>query len=162
VLADFQITIPELGTLRAEHRPHTFITSNRTREIHDALKRCCIYHWIDYADAERELEIVLAKVPDAAPALASQVVAFVQRLRAEDLYKTSGRVSRNNSGSLDRRGEGWRRTARHGRIDRCRSTNTSASRAKVRTGSSWTRVGSSASRRPARNTGGSRLASPAA
>jgi len=90
LLADFQITIPELGTLRAEHRPITFITSNRTREIHDALKRRCIYHWIDYPTAERELEIVLAKVPEASPALARQVVAFVQRLRAEDLYKRPG------------------------------------------------------------------------
>jgi len=90
LLADFQITIPELGTLRAEHRPITFITSNRTREIHDALKRRCIYHWIDYPTAERELEIVLAKVPEASPALAKQVVAFVQRLRGEDLYKRPG------------------------------------------------------------------------
>lgn len=90
LLADFQITIPELGTLRAEHRPITFITSNRTREIHDALKRRCIYHWIDYPGAERELEILEAKVPEAAPGLARQVVAFVQRLRREDLYKLPG------------------------------------------------------------------------
>jgi MoxR-like ATPase len=90
LLADFQITIPELGTLRAEHTPITFITSNRTREIHDALKRRCIYHWIDYPSAERELEIVLAKVPDASRILAERVVAFVQRLRAEDLYKRPG------------------------------------------------------------------------
>jgi len=90
LLADFQITIPELGTLRAGHRPLTFITSNRTREIHDALKRRCIYHWIDYPSAERELEIVIAKVPEAAPALARQVVTFVQRLRSEDLYKRPG------------------------------------------------------------------------
>jgi MoxR-like ATPase len=90
LLADFQITIPELGTLRADHRPFTFITSNRTREIHDALKRRCIYHWIDYPTAEREIEIVIAKVPEAAQALAHQVVAFVQRLRQEDLYKLPG------------------------------------------------------------------------
>lgn len=90
LLADFQITIPELGTLKADHRPLTFITSNRTREIHDALKRRCIYHWIDYPTPERELEIVLAKVPEAADALARQVVAFVQRLRDEDLYKLPG------------------------------------------------------------------------
>jgi MoxR-like ATPase len=90
LLADFQITIPELGTLRAEHRPITFITSNRTREIHDALKRRCLYHWIDYPNPERELEILLAKVPEAAPALAHQVVAFVQRLRAEELSKLPG------------------------------------------------------------------------
>ena len=90
LLADYQITIPELGTLRAEHRPRVFITSNRTREIHDALKRRCVYHWIDYPSAERELEIVLAKVPEAPAALARQVVAFVQLLRAEDLYKRPG------------------------------------------------------------------------
>ncbi len=90
LLADFQITIPELGTLHAEHRPLTFITSNRTREIHDALKRRCIYHWIDYPSAELELEIILAKVPEAPAALARQVVAFVQRLRQEELYKRPG------------------------------------------------------------------------
>jgi len=90
LLADFQVTIPELGTLRARHRPQVFITSNRTREIHDALKRRCIYHWIDYPTAERELEIVRAKVPDAEAALAARLVAFVQSLRAEDLYKRPG------------------------------------------------------------------------
>lgn len=90
LLADFQITIPELGTLRAEHAPRVFITSNRTREIHDALKRRCIYHWIDYPSEERELEIVLAKVPEAPAALSEQVVRFVQRLREEDLYKRPG------------------------------------------------------------------------
>jgi MoxR-like ATPase len=90
LLADYQITIPELGTLRAEHRPIVFITSNRTREIHDALKRRCIYHWIDYPSAERELEIILAKVPEAPAALSRQVVSFVQRLRGEDLYKRPG------------------------------------------------------------------------
>jgi len=90
LLADFQITIPELGTFRAEHAPVAVITSNRTREIHDALKRRCIYHWIDYPTSERELEIVLAKVPEAAQGLATQVVAFVQRLRHEELYKLPG------------------------------------------------------------------------
>jgi MoxR-like ATPase len=90
LLADFQVTIPELGTLRAEHRPQVFITSNRTREIHDALKRRCIYHWIDYPTAARELEIVRAKVPEAEAALAAQLVAFVQTLRDEDLYKRPG------------------------------------------------------------------------
>jgi MoxR-like ATPase len=90
LLADYQITIPELGTLRAEHRPIVFITSNRTREIHDALKRRCIYHWIDYPNADRELQIILSKVPEAPEALARQVVAFVQRLRSEDLYKRPG------------------------------------------------------------------------
>jgi MoxR-like ATPase len=90
LLADYQITIPELGTLRAEHRPIVFITSNRTREIHDALKRRCIYHWIDYPNADRELQIIRSKVPEAPEALARQVVAFVQRLRSEDLYKRPG------------------------------------------------------------------------
>jgi len=90
LLADFQITIPELGTFRAEHAPVTIITSNRTREIHDALKRRCIYHWIDYPSPELELEIVLAKVPEAAEELAGQVVAFIQRLRHEELYKLPG------------------------------------------------------------------------
>jgi MoxR-like ATPase len=90
LLADFQITIPELGTLRAEHAPLVFITSNRTREIHDALKRRCIYHWIDYPTAERELQIVLAKVPEAPAALAAQIVGFVQRLRRDELYKRPG------------------------------------------------------------------------
>jgi MoxR-like ATPase len=90
LLADYQITIPELGTLRADHRPLVFITSNRTREIHDALKRRCIYHWIDYPSADRELQIIRSKVPEAPEALARQVVAFVQRLRSEDLYKRPG------------------------------------------------------------------------
>jgi MoxR-like ATPase len=90
LLGDFQITVPELGTFRADHPPVTIITSNRTREIHDALKRRCIYHWIDYPTAERELRIVLHKVPEAGPLLAEQVVAFVQRLRDEELYKLPG------------------------------------------------------------------------
>jgi len=90
LLADFQITIPELGTLKAEHRPLVFLTSNRTREIHDALKRRCIYHWIDYPTSERELEILEAKVPEVGAALARQIVAFVQRLRREDLDKRPG------------------------------------------------------------------------
>jgi len=90
LLADFQVTIPELGTLRAGHRPVTIVTSNRTREIHDALKRRCLYHWIDYPTPARELEIVIAKVPEAGPALSGQIVDFVQRLRAEDLSKRPG------------------------------------------------------------------------
>jgi MoxR-like ATPase len=90
LLADFQITVPELGTFRAEHPPVTIITSNRTREIHDALKRRCIYHWIDYPSPEQELKIVLRKVPEVSEALARQVVDFVQRLRGEDLYKLPG------------------------------------------------------------------------
>ncbi len=90
LLADFQITVPELGTFRAEHPPVTIITSNRTREIHDALKRRCIYHWIDYPSRDRELRIVGEKVPEAGEALVRQVVDFVQRLRGEELYKLPG------------------------------------------------------------------------
>jgi MoxR-like ATPase len=90
VLADFQITIPEWGTVRAERPPIVVITSNRTREIHDAVKRRCLYHWVDYPDAAREFAIVRCKVPDAGRALAQQVVAFVQALRALDLYKLPG------------------------------------------------------------------------
>lgn len=90
LLADYQITIPELGTLRAEHRPIIVITSNRTREIHDALKRRCIYHWIDCPDETREIEIVRARVPEAPAALTREIVRFVQRLRAQDLYKRPG------------------------------------------------------------------------
>jgi MoxR-like ATPase len=90
VLSDFQITIPELGTVAADEPPVVIVTSNRTREIHDALKRRCLYHWIDYPDAERELEILGAKVPEARGALAEQVVAFVQRLRERDLFKVPG------------------------------------------------------------------------
>ena len=90
LLADFQITVPELGTLRAKHTPLVFITSNRTREIHDALKRRCVYHWIDYPSADRELQIVLTKVPEAPRELSEQVVKVVQRLREEDLFKRPG------------------------------------------------------------------------
>jgi MoxR-like ATPase len=90
VLADNQVTIPELGTFRAKSPPIVIVTTNRTREIHDALKRRCLYHWIDYPDAARELEIVRAKVPDAGERLSRQVVSFVQRLRQEDLFKNPG------------------------------------------------------------------------
>ena len=90
VLADFQVTIPELGTVKATHPPIVVITSNRTREIHDALKRRCLYHWIDYPSAERELNIVHAKVPGIGAALSEQVVHFVQALRKEDLFKSPG------------------------------------------------------------------------
>ena len=90
VLADFQITIPELGTVKAEQPPIVIITSNRTREIHDALKRRCYYHWIDYPDAERELAILKLKVPGADERLSQQVVAFVQKLREGDLFKLPG------------------------------------------------------------------------
>ena len=90
LLDEYQITIPELGTFRAERPPVTVVTSNRTREIHDALKRRCIYHWIDYPSAERELRIVTQAVPEAGEALSSSVVSFVQRLREVDLYKRPG------------------------------------------------------------------------
>jgi MoxR-like ATPase len=90
VLSDFQITIPEWKTVRAATPPVVIITSNRTREIHDAVKRRCIYHWVDYPSAARELEIVRRKVPDAKEALSKQIVAFVQSLRRMDLYKLPG------------------------------------------------------------------------
>lgn len=90
LLSDFQVTIPEIGTLRARHKPVTIITSNRTREIHDALKRRCVYHWIDYPSLDKELEIVRRKVPGLSGRLAGQVVAFVQALREQDLYKHPG------------------------------------------------------------------------
>jgi MoxR-like ATPase len=90
ILSDFQVTIPEVGTIRAEHPPRVILTSNRTREVHDALKRRCLYHWIDYPDAQREYEIVLARVPDTPERLAAAIVAFVQRLRAGQLTKVPG------------------------------------------------------------------------
>ncbi len=90
VLSDFQITIPELGTVTAAEPPHVIITSNRTREIHDALKRRCIYHWIDYPTAARELEILASRVPDAPEQLSVQVVAFVQKVRELELFKRPG------------------------------------------------------------------------
>jgi MoxR-like ATPase len=90
VLADFQVTIPEIGTVKAESPPIVVITSNRTREIHDAVKRRCLYHWVDYPNAERELEILRRKAPGAADVLAREVVAFVQRLRRMDLFKLPG------------------------------------------------------------------------
>ena len=90
ILADFQVSIPEIGTIRADDPPVVVITSNRTREIHDALKRRCFYYWIDYPSAERELAIVRVKAPDAAERLAGEIVSFVQRLRGEDLFKAPG------------------------------------------------------------------------
>jgi MoxR-like ATPase len=90
LLSDFQITIPEIGTITARHRPHVILTSNRVRELSDALKRRCLYHWIDYPDAEKELEIVRAKVPEMNEALARQVVALVQALRGIALEKPPG------------------------------------------------------------------------
>ncbi|MDH3745944.1 MAG: MoxR family ATPase [Acidobacteriota bacterium] len=90
LLSDFQVTIPEIGTLEAEHKPVTIITSNRTREIHDALKRRCVYHWIDYPSLEKETEIVRHKVPGLSDRLTRRVVAFVQDVRRQDLYKLPG------------------------------------------------------------------------
>jgi MoxR-like ATPase len=90
VLSDWQITVPEIGTVRAAEPPIVILTSNRTREIHDAVKRRCFYHWVDFPDAARELEILRRKAPRAAPALSREVVAFVQRLRSVDLFKLPG------------------------------------------------------------------------
>jgi MoxR-like ATPase len=90
VLSEFQVTIPEIGTIKAAEPPIVVITSNRTREIHDAIKRRCLYHWVDYPSAERELEIVRRKVPGVASQLSREVVAFVQQLRAVDLFKLPG------------------------------------------------------------------------
>jgi MoxR-like ATPase len=90
VLSDFQITIPEIGTVRAKEPPVVVLTSNRTREVHDALKRRCLYYWIEYPTFEKELEIVKAKVPEAPAKLAQQITSFVQELRQADLYKIPG------------------------------------------------------------------------
>ena len=90
ILSDFQVTVPEIGTIKAEFPPRVILTSNRTREVHDALKRPCLYHWIDYPTAQKEYEIVLAKVPAAPERLAHEVVAFIHRLREADLTKVPG------------------------------------------------------------------------
>src|SRR3954449_9752433 len=90
VLSDFQITIPELGTIKAQQAPIVIITSNRTREIHDALKRRCFYHWVDYPSAERELQIIRVRLPGVEERLSRQIVAFVQELRRRDLFKLPG------------------------------------------------------------------------
>jgi MoxR-like ATPase len=89
-LSDFQVTIPELGTVKAQEPPIVILTSNRTREVHDALKRRCLYHWVDYPAFERELSILHARVPEAAATLSKEVVAFVQGLRGQDLFKNPG------------------------------------------------------------------------
>lgn len=90
ILSDFQVTVPELGTIKAEEPPIVIITTNRTREIHDALKRRCLYHWVDYPNAERELEIVRRKVPQANQRLSAEVVSFIQKLRQIELFKVPG------------------------------------------------------------------------
>ncbi|KJS43808.1 MAG: ATPase [Roseovarius sp. BRH_c41] len=89
-LSDFQVTIPELGTIHAPEPPIVILTSNRTREVHDALKRRCLYHWVDYPTFDREIEILHARAPEAAEVLSREIVAFVQRLRTEDLFKKPG------------------------------------------------------------------------
>ena len=90
LLSDWQVTVPEVGTLKATHPPIVVLTSNRTREIHDALKRRCLYYWIDYPSLEKELKIVQSKVPEAGERLARQIVTFVQELRKQELYKVPG------------------------------------------------------------------------
>jgi MoxR-like ATPase len=90
VLSDFQITIPELGTIAAKHRPYVFLTSNRTREIHDALKRRCLYHWIEYPSFEKEYEIITTKFPEVEATMARQICAFMQRVREMNFYKRPG------------------------------------------------------------------------
>lgn len=90
ILSDFQVTVPEIGTIRADEPPVVILTSNRTREIHDALKRRCIYHWVDYPDLDREVEIVMARVPEIEERLARQLAAAMQDLRALDLFKPPG------------------------------------------------------------------------
>jgi len=89
-LSDFQVTIPELGTIKAAEPPIVILTSNRTREVHDALKRRCLYHWVDYPDIDRELAILKARAPEASESLSREIVAFVQKLRTEDLFKKPG------------------------------------------------------------------------
>jgi MoxR-like ATPase len=89
-LSEFQVTIPELGTIKAPESPIVILTSNRTREVHDALKRRCLYHWVDYPDFEREMKILATRAPEAQQALSREVVAFVQALRREDLFKKPG------------------------------------------------------------------------
>ena len=90
ILSDFQVTIPEFGTVKAPHPPIVILTSNRTREIHDALKRRCLYHWVDYPNAERELEILRAKAPKSPEKLSLEIVSFVQAIRKQDLFKVPG------------------------------------------------------------------------
>jgi len=89
-LSDFQITIPEIGTVAAKHRPYVFLTSNRTREIHDALKRRCLYHWIEYPSFEKEYEIITTKFPEVEATMARQICAFMQRVREMNFYKRPG------------------------------------------------------------------------
>ncbi|MEL6587436.1 MAG: MoxR family ATPase [Pseudomonadota bacterium] len=90
VLSDFQVTIPEIGTVKADQPPLVILTSNRTREVHDALKRRCLYHWVDYPSFTRELDILRLRVPEATATLSAEVVAFVQSLRGQDLFKSPG------------------------------------------------------------------------
>ena len=89
-LSDFQVTVPELGVIKAQEPPIVILTSNRTREVHDALKRRCLYHWVDFPDFDREMEILTARVPEAKQALSLELVAFIQKLRKEDMFKRPG------------------------------------------------------------------------
>jgi MoxR-like ATPase len=89
-LSDFQVTVPELGVIKAQEPPIVILTSNRTREVHDALKRRCLYHWVDFPDFDREMEILTARVPEAKQALSLELVAFIQKLREEDMFKRPG------------------------------------------------------------------------
>jgi MoxR-like ATPase len=90
LLADFQITVPEYGTIHAKTKPVVVLTSNRTREVHDAIRRRCLYHWVDYPDAKRERAILARKAPHVQPKLAAEIVAFVQKIRGQDLFKQPG------------------------------------------------------------------------
>ena len=112
VLGDFQVTIPEMGTVKAAQPPVVVITSNRTREVHDALKRRCLYHWVGYPSAERELAIVRTKVPGIGKKLSEQVVAFVQALRQQDLFKSPGVAETLDWAARARPSSTWSRSIR--------------------------------------------------
>jgi MoxR-like ATPase len=118
MLSDFQVTVPELGTIKAEEPPIVIITTNRTREIHDALKRRCLYHWVDYPNAERELEIVRRKVPAANERLSAEVVRYVQKLREIELFKVPGVAETIDWASADRTRQGGARSGNGLRHDR--------------------------------------------
>ena len=111
-LSDFQVTIPELGTIHAEAPPIVILTSNRTREVHDALKRRCLYHWVDYPDFDRELAILRARAPEATEALSREVVAFVQRLRERGSVQEARRRRDDRLGEVPGRARRGRSSAR--------------------------------------------------
>ena len=140
MLSDWQITIPEIGTIRAEEPPIVVITSNRTREIHDAVKRRCFYHWVDYPDAARELEILRRKAPKAAGALSKEVVGFVQRLRSMDLFKLPGVAETIDWAQLPGGAGPASRSTRKRSTTRsacCSSTRTTSSASPARKPSAW-------------------------